>query len=916
MVPTRIHLYNAGYLDITEDVQVPLNFSIAEIQDISSRQGSFSKTILLPGTHNNNLLLGNIFDVNIINSTFNQNLRQPCSILQDNIPVFEGYLQLLNIIKLNPTQINPDEQIIYEVAVKDSVGDFYSTLSDKLLTDLDSTFFNQYNHIYNISNVTSTFFNDVNDVYKYHNFISSISSTRAIYALDDFKPSIFAKVYFDRIFNEAGYSYQWDSLEECFFDKLIIPYNGKIPEADVKQYQFKAGATSTTSYLFPRNLNFNTDVIVYPNDSTNNYFDNGNNYNTSTGAFISNFNGSATFKTRYKINIYFDSPTNAEFRSLGPGFNLPSLLKVYLRHHIGKLSNPIINYEYPLTNDGLIFDFNFQERAAGDPVESLFFPVGIIPITGLTLEFQGSGGLLIGDEVMNWISGVFEATGGKWYFSGLTTELPPNFIPKLGFDINVDLGSDNNYFLNEPVATFGEGMEIVLSEFVPKQQKQKDFISSIIKMYNLYITKDEQDEKKLILRTRDEFYDGGKTLDWTSKLRIDDNIKVQFLPDVQNKKVLFTHKLGNSVFDKDYNEKTNEIYGQLEYTFENEFVDGVKKIETSFASTPIVDSKVFLPVAAINGRNPEGPLRILYDSGVFDLSAFGQVWYYRGSNSFITPYTNISIATHLDNPVNPTFDINFGLFDYATYQNYNLVTNNNLFNRYYSRYMQQIESGKLMTCTLRLNNADIYKLDFRDKIFISDAYWFINKIIDYNPNGNGLTQVELISVEDALSFVPVQTTKNNSSVRPINSNIDGLLNADSIIHKNDYNIIAGPSDNNNVIGSYNVIQPGSVNNLILGSDNNVAGEKNFVMGDNSFVSGNKNVVLGAGNVRINGDNLTVVTNTFTQYANAIDAGRNLVLNQFSVSKPIAIISGGRNLVRGFDSGTLESAVNGGRNSVL
>ncbi len=91
-------------------------------------------------------------------------------ILQDGIPVFEGYLQLLNVTKLNPTQINPDEQIVYEVAVKDSIGDFYSTLQDKLLTDLDESYFNNFNHIYTFSNISATWNNTVNDVYKYHNY--------------------------------------------------------------------------------------------------------------------------------------------------------------------------------------------------------------------------------------------------------------------------------------------------------------------------------------------------------------------------------------------------------------------------------------------------------------------------------------------------------------------------------------------------------------------------------------------------------------------------------------------------------------------------------------------------------------------------------------------------------------------------
>ena len=73
---TQIQLGTKGYLDISQDVPVPLNFSVAEIQDISKRQGGFSKTIELPGTANNNNLFSNLFDVNITDTTFDPNIRE------------------------------------------------------------------------------------------------------------------------------------------------------------------------------------------------------------------------------------------------------------------------------------------------------------------------------------------------------------------------------------------------------------------------------------------------------------------------------------------------------------------------------------------------------------------------------------------------------------------------------------------------------------------------------------------------------------------------------------------------------------------------------------------------------------------------------------------------------------------------
>ena len=56
MLPTRIQLTGSlqGYLDVDGSVAAPLTFSVCDVRDPSKRTGSFSKTITLPGTKNNN----------------------------------------------------------------------------------------------------------------------------------------------------------------------------------------------------------------------------------------------------------------------------------------------------------------------------------------------------------------------------------------------------------------------------------------------------------------------------------------------------------------------------------------------------------------------------------------------------------------------------------------------------------------------------------------------------------------------------------------------------------------------------------------------------------------------------------------------------------------------------------------------
>ena len=64
-------ILETGVLEVRQDVAFPLNFSVADIRDISKRSGTFSKTIVLAGTDNNNQLLNHYYDVNIEAGTFN-----------------------------------------------------------------------------------------------------------------------------------------------------------------------------------------------------------------------------------------------------------------------------------------------------------------------------------------------------------------------------------------------------------------------------------------------------------------------------------------------------------------------------------------------------------------------------------------------------------------------------------------------------------------------------------------------------------------------------------------------------------------------------------------------------------------------------------------------------------------------------
>jgi hypothetical protein len=105
-------------------------------------------------------------------------------------------------------------------------------------------------------------------------------------------------------------------------------------------------------------------------------------------------------------------------------------------------------------------------------------------------------------------------------------------------------------------------------------------------------------------------------------------------------------------------------------------------------------------------------------------------------------------AGHLDDPITPTFDLNFNVPGKI----YCLLSNpyplDNLFTVYWRDYMAEITNtdSKLFTCYMRLTKQDIFNLDFADKIFLDGSKWTLNRVMDYNPQEEGVTQVELLKL--------------------------------------------------------------------------------------------------------------------------------------------------------------------------
>ena len=101
-------------------------------------------------------------------------------------------------------------------------------------------------------------------------------------------------------------------------------------------------------------------------------------------------------------------------------------------------------------------------------------------------------------------------------------------------------------------------------------------------------------------------------------------------------------------------------------------------------------------------------------------------------------------------------------------ESYNCVNNlefsadakRGLYQNYYQGMIEMMKSNpRIKTAYFNLKISDINKLDLRKLIYVDGYYYRINRIIDYSPNTNEVTKVELV-LFDLQKVWPVDTTFN------------------------------------------------------------------------------------------------------------------------------------------------------------
>jgi len=831
---------NQGNLEVASNVKVPLNFSIGDIRDISKKNGAFSKSIILPSTPDNDRLLNYYFDINIQGGTFDVNVIQDCVIIQNGVVILDNaVLQLVSINKIQGTQTQ-DDVVTYTVLVKDTTSNFFTEINNQNLDNLDLS---DLTHTYKASVVIDSFDHTVVDGYKYLMPFNPSVTDDTQFNLDEFTPGIYAKTYMDRIFARAGYGYVWDDLTASTinFDKLLIPYNGGEfkPKLDGDLITgVEANGSTTQLYNQP----YNGVVIQTPPYAAlaigTETYDPNNYYNPTLSRFVfpvgnDNPNNEVEFKfvVTYEVYIVNNSGANA--------FAAPRTPTSVAQKGISL--RPTISIVRPSTRDnssinggGDFINYNVAYPAGTTVIKSATTTTTITslnPFGSENFDFQ-----LLGRVTGMRADGSTEPSGYNWY-GAITNPRPAT--------VDVEIYTKITNVVMEIIpkfASFGFGSPINLNNFIPKKIKQSEFLKSIFTMYNCVVEVNPDNPKQLVINQRDKYYDNGKVADWTKKLAQDKGQDLKFLPELQSKKLTLTYKEGKDSPNTTYLQATSEVYGQQEYTFDNQYAKGNDKQEVIFSPSPSINTNFGAILPMVNGKAPKTNIRVLYDGGEYTC---GDYTIENFTGDIVTGST-FPFLSNWNKPFNPTFDINFGVCDfYFRNDDYGSITNNNLFNLHWRRTFNQINTGRLLTAHFDLNELDIHKLKLSDKIRIDNSWWNINKVIDYDANSNSLTKVELISIDDSLQ-IPFETRTVSNLTNGSTTGKDGTngVNDGRERETNTWNTLSSGT----VYGRNNTFNEGFQGGLVMGNRNylnqdaivqgnsNQVFSRSMVMGDNNIVN--------------------------------------------------------------------------------
>jgi hypothetical protein len=688
MIRTEIYVEDQ-LIDLLQDISADFTYTIDDVRDFGSRNTSFSKTISIPATAKNNKILGFAFDLGMA-SEHNMDLPNVnTNFTPSQAAKCEVYIDKIQIFKgvIRILEIVINNNVIqYQCAVFGELGGFITELGNKRLEDLD---FSEYNHTWNVTSIQNSW-NTINGSGYYYPLIDygDVSTNKDDFHVSTFRPALFVKQYIEKIFEGTSYTLNCDFFNTAFFKTLIIPNNSQGIRGTNDRFLL---GTKTISQIL---LNSNTPTARNANvpfDTTTLL-----NFTENAGKSIFTYtDGTKTIRTIASITGTYQTDAAS---SITATLYIAGVAVQSFTQNTFSANNP----------------FSFNIDYTGDIANTNQVRLEIsVPVTANTY--------------------IVTITSANINLAQITSQI-------------VDVAYNGVISINENL---------------PKGIFQKDFFLSVCKMFNLYVYQDNINERQINISPYIDFYSSAVTnsLDWSQKVDMAATMSIKPMSQLNARYYAYKYSSDSDYYNDNYQKKYGQTYGDFIYDSEFDFVKETASTQIIFAPSVLRlhtgQDKYHSEIYKLSNNNTqEDPMdsviRILIAKKITGISS----WHIRsdsggggGGGSILATLTSYGYAGHLNDPSNPTIDLNFGVpkelqFPATTYPT------NNLFNTYHKPYLLEITDmeSKLLTCKVYLNELDIYNLDFSKYVWINGILFRLNKVDGYNPMEYKTTQVNLLKV--------------------------------------------------------------------------------------------------------------------------------------------------------------------------
>lgn len=821
-------------LDVFDDVSIPFNFNIDDIFNPKERKTTFTKTVELPGTNNNNQAFNAIYKANS-ESLFSPFKKTRCVVKNSGIVLLDGYLSLDNIVKQVRDKI---EHITYQVTIYGEGVNILQKLGNLKIKDLD---FSAYDHDLSLANIFRTWPSRTSGggisagmayVMAGGSYVASqtilytfpaLSSVNS-YALNGFNWVELAFVsnhsgiaVGDHIFIDdspgGNMTGDFTVVAVSAADKIVIDSAFATTTWSGTSHEITKREWKSIGYFYPLADAGQFSEYIYP--STHQLLQNRlytieqlDNSDDLSGICLDPVTASPMTPANNVTFLASDGISADDFPLSQSSSSTANITAGPLV--VGTLYT-IQTYN---ANDNFSNVGGPPSSTAGAWNGYSFYATGTTPIdysNGSTLQFQQI------NQLFSWSGSILSAysprsingkliknknnTPNHWFTEDFiphiyVREVWAKMFELIGYYYDAPFIDSNLFrrlvmpldmkFNVNDASYFGTtDYTVHMNDWLP-DMKLSEFFLSVLNMFNLVLIEDKDVKNIVHVVERNDFFNGNKK---TLTLNGDTPLTIQTAASMVSKQYTFRYKTGPDY----YNQLYIQQFGQ-ESDPKREYGDRIIQTENELSKDEKDNQIAFVPTVPVGLLSTVPGNYQYYNPGYGQDKVFSA--YFGGTpGSFTRPLANriliagvrgclnpwslttasasttlapdnqvdvtigkfqsraYGYATHFDNimPPYPLNDLNFDIwlgryFDSFPEFDPDYWRNSALIGKHWARFLRGLISkdSKVISGEFLFKVLDIYNLNFQDEYMCEDLSLRLNKIIDWDLNGEGICKAEFL----------------------------------------------------------------------------------------------------------------------------------------------------------------------------